>query len=112
VPFFQRATCGGLTRDIQKASSMSRWLTNAVQWASFANITIHDGRREALLLKGFTKEMVTQLTWFVKYDGHLINHWSLDMVVLGSVTNTVLGEDSDEEAAEGTSTQGLKIYLK
>jgi hypothetical protein len=56
--------------------------------------------------------MVTQLTWFVKYDGHLINHWSLDMVVLGSVTNTVLGEDSDEEAAEGTSTQGLKIYLK
>jgi hypothetical protein len=91
---------------------MSRWLTNAVQWARFANITIYDGRREALLLKGFTKEMVTQFTWFVKYDGHLFNHWSLDIVVFGSVTDAALGKESDEEAAEGTSTQGLKFYLK
>ena len=49
VPDFQAATCDGPTGKIQKSSSFSRQLTNAAQRAGFSNITIHDGRREALV---------------------------------------------------------------
>jgi hypothetical protein len=49
VPVFQSATCDGPTGKIQKSSSHSRQLTSVCVRAGLPNVTIHAGRREALV---------------------------------------------------------------
>jgi len=49
VPVFQGATCRGPTGKIQKSSSFSKQLTGASQRAGLPNVTVHSGRREAIV---------------------------------------------------------------
>jgi hypothetical protein len=49
VPVFQSAACNGPTGKIQKSTSHSRQLTSVCVRAGLPNVTIHAGRREALV---------------------------------------------------------------
>ncbi|KAF8862713.1 hypothetical protein BDZ45DRAFT_585016 [Acephala macrosclerotiorum] len=72
VPVFQGATCHGPTGKIQKSSSFSKQLTSAAQRAGMVNVTIHDGRREAIVKANARGYSIAELGKFAGQSNHRV----------------------------------------